>query len=81
MFELRIIHGPNVRNFKDIFALFAQKKISYQVNNQNQLLKISNQLLTKKNKIKLDLQKIGDSILKKSVIEINKVLSNEIKKT
>ena len=80
-FGLSIIHGPNVRNFKDIFALFAQKKISYQVNNQNQLLKISNQLLTKKNKIKLDLQKIGDSILKKSVIEINKVLSNEIKKT
>ena len=39
------------------------------MNNQNQLLKISNQLLTKKNKIKLDLQKIGDSILKKSVIE------------
>ena len=51
------------------------------MNNQNQLLKISKQLLTKKNKIKLDLKKVGDSILKKSVIEINNVLSNEIKKT
>ena len=80
-FGLSIIHGPNVRNFKDIFKLFAQKKISHQINNQSQLLSISKKLLTQKNKVKLDLQKMGDSILKKSVIEVNNILNNEIKKT
>ena len=80
-FGLSIIHGPNIRNFKDIFKLFAQKKISHQINNQNQLLNISKKLLTKKYKIKLDLQKMGNSILKKSVIEVNNILNNEIKKT
>ena len=80
-FGLNIIHGPNVSNFKDIFKLFSQKKISYQIKSQNQLFKVTKKLLIKKNKIKLNLDKMGNSILKKSVIEVNGILNNEIKKT
>ena len=80
-FGLNIIHGPNVRNFKDIFKFFDEKKISHQIKSQNQLFNVAKKFLIKKNKIKLNLEKMGNSILKKSVIEVNSILNNEIKKT
>ena len=80
-FGLNIIHGPHVRNFKDIFKFFANKKISHKIKNHNELFKVSQKLLTKNNKIKLNLRKIGNSILKETVIEIKNILSHEIKKT
>ena len=80
-FGLNIIHGPYVRNFRDIFKLFANKKISHKIKNHNELFKVSQKLLTKNNKIKLNLRKIGNSILKETVIEIKNILSHEIKKT
>ena len=80
-FGLNIIHGPYVRNFRDIFKLFANKKISHKIKNHNELFKVSQKLLTKNNKIKLNLRKIGNSILNETVIEIKNILSHEIKKT
>ena len=80
-FGLNIIHGPHVRNFKDIFKLFAEKKISHEIKNVNQLLNIARKLLKKNNKINLNLKEMGNSILKKTVIEVNNILNNEIKKT
>ena len=80
-FGLNIIHGPHVRNFRDIFKFFANKKISHKIKNHNELFKVSQKLLTKNNKIKLNLRKIGNSILKETVIEIKNILSHEIKKT
>ena len=80
-FGLNIIHGPHVRNFRDIFKLFANKKISHKIKNHNELFKVSQKLLTKNNKIKLNLRKIGNSILNETVIEIKNILSHEIKKT
>ena len=80
-YGLNIIHGPNVRNFKDIFKLFEKRKISHEIKNDNQLLNIAQKLLTKNNKINLNLKEMGNSILKKTVIEVNNILNNEIKKT
>ena len=80
-FGLNIIHGPHVRNFRDIFKFFENKKISHKIKNHNELFKVSQKLLTKNNKIKLNLRKIGNSILKETVIEIKNILSHEIKKT
>ena len=80
-FGLNIIHGPHVRNFKDIFKLFAEKKISHEIKNDNQLFNIARKLLIKNNKINLNLREMGNSILKKTVIEVNNILNDEIKKT
>ena len=80
-FGLNIIHGPHVRNFRDIFKFFANKKIAHKIKNQNELFKVAQKLLTKNNKIKLNLRKIGNSILKETVIEIKNILNHEIKKT
>ena len=63
-FGLKIIHGPYVQNFKDIYKLFKKKKISYLITSSNQLTKIADKLYSKKNK-KLNLEKIGNTILKK----------------
>ncbi len=80
-YGLSIVHGPNVRNFKDIFKFFEEKKLAFKINNQNQLRAISYKLLTKKKTKTIDLKKIGKNILKKSVLEINQIFVNEIKKT
>ena len=80
-YGLSIVHGPNVRNFKDIFKFFEENKLAFKINNQNQLRAISHKLLTKKKTKKIDLKKIGKNILKKSVLEINQIFVNEIKKT
>ena len=80
-FGVNIIHGPHVRNFKDIFKLFALNKISHEIKNETQLFNIAHKLLKKNTKINLDLREMGDSILKKTVIEVNNILNNEIKKT
>ena len=80
-FGLDILHGPYVQNFKDIYRLFNKKKIAYKISNLNKFVSISNKLLTNKKNKRLDLNIMGKSILKKTVKEVNKVFSNEFKKT
>ncbi len=80
-FGLKILHGPNVHNFNDIYKLFNKKKISYQIKNLHQLTNVSSKLLVIKKSNGISIKKLGDSILKKSVNEINKRFINEIKKT
>ena len=80
-FGLNILHGPNVQNFKDIYHLFNKLKIAHKFINTKQLINISDKLLKSKKNKKLNLTKMGNLILKKSVIEIDKVLNNELKKT
>ncbi|MDA9616310.1 3-deoxy-D-manno-octulosonic acid transferase [Candidatus Pelagibacter sp.] len=76
-YNCSIIHGPKVSNFKEIYQLLNRKKISFKVNNQNQLTKKINELLKKDIKSKnvgkrLDL--MGDRILKKTLIELKKFI-------
>ena len=79
-FNLNIIHGPYINNFKDIYKLFNKKKIAHKIINLDQLNKVSLQLLKKKKKKKININKIGNLILKNSIIEVLKVFKNEIKK-
>ena len=79
-FKLNIIHGPNIDNFKDIYKLFNKKKIAYKITNSNQLRSITEKLLIIKKKNKINLEKIGNLILKKSIVEVNKIFKDEIKK-
>jgi len=80
-FGLNILHGPNVQNFRDIYHLFKKLKIAHKFINTKQLINISDKLLKSEKNKKLNLKKMGNLILKKSVIEIDKVLNNEFKKT
>ena len=79
-FQLNIIHGPNINNFKDIYKFFNEKKIAFKVANQNQLLNTTQKLLKIKKKKKINLEKMGNLILKKSIVEIINIFNDEIKK-
>jgi 3-deoxy-D-manno-octulosonic-acid transferase len=78
--NLKVVHGPNIENFREIYHLFKKKKISYRVNNLKQLIKIADHILSNK-KNNISLKRTGELILKKYVKEINQIFNNEIKKT
>ena len=78
-----IIHGPNINNFKEVYKLFFDKKISFKAKNLFELTKLIDRSITKsrnsKNKY-LKIKKLENTILAKAVNEINVLLKNEIKK-
>ena len=79
-----IIHGPNVDNFKEVYKLFHEKKISYIAKNLDKLIYLVNKLIKiDKNNINKykKIKKIGRNMLQKTTKEINMLLKNEIKKT
>ena len=80
-YNLDILHGPNVNNFRDIYNLFNKKKIAYKIKNLEQLIYYTKKLFNRNYNRKIDLKKIGNSVLKKSVSEIKNILNHEIKKT
>jgi 3-deoxy-D-manno-octulosonic-acid transferase len=80
-FNLNIIHGPNINNFKDIYDLFNKKRIAHKIKNFNQLKDITHKLLNIKKKKKINLEKIGNIILQKSIKEVVSTFNDEIKKT
>jgi 3-deoxy-D-manno-octulosonic-acid transferase len=79
-----ILHGPYTDNFKDVYKLFRNKKISYKANNVNQLTKLVDKSIinskNKKNKY-LRIKKIGNNILHKTIKEIYRIIKNETQKT
>jgi len=68
-----IIHGPNIDNFKEVYKLFNNKKISYQAKNIYELEKLVERSIVKsknkKNKYS-KIKNIGARILKKTYSEI-----------
>ena len=80
-FNINILHGPNIHNFKDIYSFFNKKNIAHKINNSDQLKHTTLKLLNTKRNKKINLDKIGNMILKKSIMEIVRVLNDEIKKT
>jgi 3-deoxy-D-manno-octulosonic-acid transferase len=75
----RILHGPNIDNFKDVYKLLKFLKISIQIRNPKKLTSL---ILFKKDKYKaLKIKKIGRKIFNKTVIEIDNLINNEFKKT
>ena len=71
----KVLHGPNVSNFKEIYKFLNKKNLSNKITNQNQLISYIIKYLNSKSnskKIIKDLHLIGVDILNKTYKEINK---------
>ena len=72
----KVLHGPNVSNFKEIYHFLKKRRISDKVNNLNQLVAKLDKNLKKKvhsKKIIQNLNKEGSKILEKTYKEICKL--------
>ncbi len=75
-FGTKILHGPNVGNFKEVYRYLDLLKISSQVKNPLQCAK---SVIFKKNVKKVKKMKLlGKNILKNTLNELDKSLHNEI---
>ncbi len=75
----RILHGPNVDNFKDVYKLLKDLKISKKITTPK---KLADSITFKKNKKSGNkIKKIGGIILKKTIKELDDLINNEFKKT
>ena len=79
-----IIHGIHTHNFKEVYKLLDNNKISYKAKNIFELTKLVDRSISdsknKKNKY-LKIKKLGNTILNKTINEINTLIKNEVKKT
>mgnify|MGYP001179107085 FL=1 len=75
-FGAKILNGPNVENFDDIYKLLKSLKISKEVKNAEQIA----QNITFKKDIKKSkkIRSFGNIILKKTIQELNREIYNEI---
>ena len=71
-----ILHGPNIQNFKEVYKMLSELNISTKANNISNMKKIINRKIKHKQPTKIikKLNLIGNDILKKNLIEINKFL-------
>ena len=75
----RILHGPNINNFKDVYKLLKTLNVSKKIVTPNQL---ANLIIFNKNKYSgIKIKKIGRIILKKTIKELDSLINNEFKKT
>ena len=76
-FGAKILHGPNVDNFREVYKYLNNLKISKKVKTP---LECSNLIVFKKNlKNVRKMKYLGEKILKKTLNELDKTISNEIK--
>ena len=75
-FGAKILHGPNIDNFRDVYKYLNQLKISSAINTPKQC---ANSIVFKKNMKKVKKMKyLGTKILKKTLNELDKSIHNEI---
>ena len=75
----RILHGPNIDNFKDVYKLLKTLNVSKKILTSHQLAKL---IVFNKNKNSgIKIKKIGRIILKKTIKELDSLINNEFKKT
>ena len=75
-FGAKILHGPNIDNFRDVYKYLNQLKISSSINSPQQC---ANSIIFKKNMKKAKKMKyLGITILKKTLNELDKSIHNEI---
>jgi 3-deoxy-D-manno-octulosonic-acid transferase len=70
----KILYGPNVSNFYEIYKLLDSYKVSTKINNLNQMTENINKIFKNKtvsSKIKLRIRNLGDKILRSTLKEIN----------
>ena len=78
-FGAKILHGPNIDNFKDVYKLLKLLKTSKKINTPTGLA--SKIIFTKNKQIGHKIKNIGEKILKKIIKELDKIINNEFKKT
>ena len=75
-FGAKILHGPGVDNFKDVYKYLSKLRISSEVNSPQTC---ANSIIFKKNMKKVQKMKyLGSTILKKTLNELDKSIHNEI---
>ena len=75
----RILHGPNIDNFKDVYKLLKTLRVSKKITTSEEL---ANLITFKKNKkIGIKIKKIGAIILKKTIKELDNLINDKLKKT
>ena len=75
----KILHGPFISNFTDIYNLLKSNKISKKINTATQL---SKEITFNKNiQSGLKIKNIGEKILKKTIKVLDKHIFDELKKT
>ena len=75
----KILHGPNIQNFAEVYKFLKSLKISKEIKNP---AKLANQVVFKKNMTKVKkIRKIGNVIFKNTIKELDKKINYEIKKT
>tara|TARA_Y100001970_G_scaffold292024_1_gene431574 strand:+ start:895 stop:2145 length:1251 start_codon:yes stop_codon:yes gene_type:complete len=75
----KILHGPNIDNFKDVYKLLKSLKISKKIKSSSEL---TTSIKFKKNKnTGSKIKNIGKKILKKTTNELDAIINNETKKT
>ena len=73
-FGCKIIHGPNVWNFDEIYHLLKKYKVSNKVINLNQLTNKVDKMLNNKSKnknLKFEIKNLGNKILNSTLNELN----------
>ena len=73
----KVIHGPSVSNFTEIYQLLKEKKISIEIKNQKQMINALSHFFSKNSNTKKSekhLKFLGKQILIKTYKEINKVI-------
>ena len=75
-FGAKILHGPNIDNFRDVYKYLNHLKISSTIYTPKQC---ANSIIFKKNLKKAKKMKyLGTTILKKTLNELDKSIHNEI---
>ena len=78
-FGAKILHGPNIYNFKEVYKLLKSFNASKKINSPKEL---ASSIIFSKNKITgIRIKKIGENILKKTIKELDNFIINEFKKT
>ena len=78
-FGAKILHGPNVENFKDVYKLLKSLNISKQIYTPKELA--SSITFARNKKTGKKIKNIGEKILKKTIKELDNFIINDFKKT
>ena len=75
----KVLHGPYIDNFKDVYKLLKKLKTSKKINSYSEL---ASSIIFKKNKRNgQKIKNIGEKILKKTINQLDNLIKNELKKT
>jgi 3-deoxy-D-manno-octulosonic-acid transferase len=78
-FGAKILHGPNIYNFKDVYKTLSLLNISKKITTIKELASL---ISFKKDEDKAQkIKKIGRKVLKETIKDLNKIINNEFKKT